>query len=550
MEKIKIVRKCLKGTGNTKNNIKIISIFILSMLLSVCIFVKPRISGSIIDKGFSTLNIDIILCLSLVMLVIQIFETICNVIQSKMLALLQCDIQLSLYRKILDKLFNKKMDYFIKLSSAELVNQISVDINTISLVADKSILLFAEYIIRVVCGLIGMMIINYRLCIIAICIIPLKYLTIYFFSKHKQKQMKLQIQYSKEFSCWLGDNIDGIKEIKLWGIYKKRKEQLTKLMNCLLKNYKQGVMLDTYKMNVDILFDAIGLFVIYFIGGHIVCNMDMSLGNLLTFMSYNSYVSSSVSSVLNIKYLIFKIYPSAIRFNEFVTQEQEQDGIKNINKSNDFQIELKDICFSYYNKRVISNLNLKINSGEKIAIMGENGAGKTTLINLILGLLYPDDGEILLNGKNILSYKKDEYRKLFGFVDQKVFLFKDTIENNLLIEDGFTNILQNPLFKSIIKSHKEGGSYVLGKNADNLSGGERQKIAILRALEKKDTSIIISDEIFTYLDRNTQIWLENKLLNRTMNKTVIIITHNLQEIKMVDKVYEIKEGKLVRRYDL
>ena len=202
-------------------------------------------------------------------------------------------------------------------------------------------------------------------------------------------------------------------------------------------------------------------------------------------------------------------------------------------------------------KQILNNLNFKIKKGEKVAIVGPSGAGKTTLLNIILGLLQPDKGKILINGKhtsNILNLMS----KITGYVPQEVFILDESVEKNITLDE---KISQNDR-KNIIKILKQVNLYELFKNnyrslknkigqsGIRISGGQRQRLSLARALyQKKD--IIIFDEATSSLDIETEKGIYNEL-SKFNNKqyTFIVITHRKENLKFFNKIIYLNRGKI------
>ena len=235
----------------------------------------------------------------------------------------------------------------------------------------------------------------------------------------------------------------------------------------------------------------------------------------------------------------------------------ENDKISNIeiNSSkgkNKNIIQINEVSFSYKgsNFSQIKNLNLTINEGEVVAITGKTGSGKSTIFLMLLGLLKPTKGNILYNGQNIYHHIRN-WRKLIGYVSQKVYLLDRSIKEN--IQFNFDSNIENKNkleqalniadLDKVIKEMKNGVNTLVGNDGIMLSGGEKQRIAIARTVYK-NPEILIMDEFTSALDEETEIKIIKNLKKMFSGKTILIITHRKSTLEICDKIYELKNGEL------
>lgn len=259
------------------------------------------------------------------------------------------------------------------------------------------------------------------------------------------------------------------------------------------------------------------------------------------------------------------ILPSAARFFEFLDQKEESncDIIEDTSESEIYiynkrkeiscvpEIEYQNVFFSYgqepEQKNVINGLNLCIPSGEKLALIGRNGCGKTTLINLLLRLDEIADGDILVDGKKISEFDLREYRKLFSVVSQQIYLFNDTIRNNICMYQQFDEaeiltVLEEVGLGELIR--ERGLDFIVGINGTSLSGGQKQKIALARAL-LHNRPIFIFDEATSNTDIDFEMRFRRMLKDRLIKKTVIFITHNADLLREADQIVLMEEGEVI-----
>ena len=286
-------------------------------------------------------------------------------------------------------------------------------------------------------------------------------------------------------------------------------------------------------------FDYTIEYIVSFIGVFILVSLKLVPQIIYLFSLINTIKNSQIATEILIKEFGKK--------NRVIPSE-----IRNIDYNN--QIKLDEISFGYNNNEFILNkVKLNLNFGEKIGILGKSGAGKTSLINLICGFLKPSQGKILIDEKILNEENNLSWQKKISLVEQNVYLFNDTIKNNIILNNDDDKIDYNLLNQSIkkaqlssfIEKQENGIETVINQNSSNISGGERQRIGLARALYK-NSPVIILDEPTSSLDReNSNSIME--VLNSIKNKTIIIISHDEDALNICDKKYLLENKMLKER---
>lgn len=215
------------------------------------------------------------------------------------------------------------------------------------------------------------------------------------------------------------------------------------------------------------------------------------------------------------------------------------------------QIEIRDVVWQYEGteKKVLKGVNLIIKKGQSVAFIGQSGAGKTTLADIILGLLYPQQGKVLLDGEHDIHQIPTQWSKLIAFVPQTVYLMDDTIRNNVafgvdekeIVDEQIWSVLEQAQLKDFVEELPDGLDTLIGERGVRFSGGQRQRIAIARALYT-NPDILILDEATSALDNETETAVMEAIERLQGHKTLIIIAHRLTTVKKCDMIYEIKNG--------
>ncbi len=300
--------------------------------------------------------------------------------------------------------------------------------------------------------------------------------------------------------------------------------------------------------------------------------MAVSLFMLFVIFAYNFFVDFNkfIPSIALYAVSAFKILPSMNRIvvgiqkvnfgtnslnviREIFALDNNQEELQSESqfKFNNL-IELKNIKFSYNQKKtVLNDLDLKIKFGEIIGIKGGSGTGKTTLMNLLLGLLEPNEGQILVDGVSISS-KEKSWQKIISYAPQNAYIIDDSIKRNICFEEedkqinleNLNEVIKLSSLEDLISSLELNIDTIIGENGSQLSGGQIQRIGFARAIYKKP-KLIVFDEITSSLDKYNEEIILNSIKQISKNTTVIIISHREEPLNICSKVYEIKNGKLI-----
>lgn len=346
--------------------------------------------------------------------------------------------------------------------------------------------------------------------------------------------------------------------------------RLTSIYNKFIKDYKQCI--DEIK-EVDIKYGLKFMFLNFF--NQFFLNTLMYNGFLTIYLVYNVLVLQSITvagffGIYNaINYInsdfwnLIMLFPQFKQYEGYIEKYKTfinttpiiQNKINALKINSSFKsLELKNISFEYNeNNRILKNINMTINKGQKIAIVGSNGAGKSTLIKLILRLYDPSGGNIFYNNIDIKDLDLQYYRNLFSVVFQDFKLFAFTVSENIIMDEledysKVNKVLDICGLKDKVQNMTDGVNSLLYKEFSNsgiiLSGGEEQKIAIARAFAK-NSDLIIMDEPTSSLDPISEYNLNKTILEQCKDKTVIFISHRLSTTVMADKIYMLEDGKII-----
>ncbi len=344
------------------------------------------------------------------------------------------------------------------------------------------------------------------------------------------------------------DYVLGISEIKsynLYGNYSKRfnaaNERGTKVyQTCELKMIPVQTIQTYITRLIGVCMTIVAI--ILYINGY----NDLATTMTVIIASYIIYAGLDAMGTFN---ALSKIIERCVeRGNEILSIETMNiSGEKHQTKSSD--IEFKNVSFSYDKKRIINDVSLKIKENSKVAFVGPSGSGKTTICHLMARFWDVQEGSVLLDGMNVKDYNIDSLMENFTFVFQNVYLFNDTILNNIKMgkEDATEEEIKNALDLAccqFVYDLPNGINTIIGEGGSTLSGGELQRLSIARAI-LKDSKIVILDEATANVDPENEEKLMKAIDSLTKNKTVIMIAHRLKTVRNCDNIYVIDDGRIV-----
>lgn len=531
--------------GYSKTIAVIIGCLLISTGLSLCI---PLLNRQIMDEGFIGENKSLLIELTLILMAIYGINSIIDIIKEKKRVEISAKLQYFLSEQSFAHLLKMKMSYFNNTNYAELLNNINTDIGKMVMISDESIFFVVTQTFNMIGGLIGLFIIDYRMSILVIIFIPIKCIVMKYFAKKQKSIMEDFIRRNQEYAKWFGDTVEGIKEVKLFNIFDKKHNEFLIRQKGIIDKQKQMNMLSQWNIITDSIMVQLLSTVLYIVGGSLVFDLQLSVGSVFAFITYSSYVTGPISAILNIGYLLSGIIPSTKRYYEFMDLQEETESGKHLEPIFG-ELRLQNVSFSYeVGKPVLRAINLTFPKGSKTALMGRNGSGKTTIINLLTRVYNPVSGYILLNETDISEISLHKYRNMVSVVSQQIYLFNDTIRNNICLYQNVSDeVIRAACNESGLEDFLKEVSldYVVGQNGAMLSGGQKQKIALVRALVH-DKPIIIFDEVTSNTDSYSEYQINNLLHTRLKNKTVIIITHKREILSEVDRIIMLRDGIVVK----
>ena len=455
--------------------------------------------------------------------------------------------------KVFDKILKFKMSFFDKNAVGRLVTRTVNDIETIASIFSQGLFMIIADILKMVTVLTVMTIINLELTIVVVSIFPI----LIYATRIFQKSMKVAFESVRKevanLNSFVQERISGVKIVQIFNRehleIKNFKEINIKHRDAWLRTvWINSIFFPIAEISTSI---CIGLLVWW--GGFNNLNGEtISLGTLFLFISMSGLLFRPLRQIADRFNTLQMGMVSTERIFKILEDDLEITDNGNIEKSLfDGLIEFKNVSFSYIkNQIVIDDISFIINPGEKTAIVGPTGSGKTTITNLITKFYEIDSGTILIDRKNINEFKLESLRKKIGVILQDVFLFADTIYNNITLFNNEISIkdvekaAKDLEIHDFIMSLPGGYDFNVSERGSTLSAGQKQLIAFLRVLVN-NPDILILDEATSSIDSYSEDLIKNATNKITKGKTSIIIAHRLSTVESADKIIYMESGKIL-----
>lgn len=531
----------------------ILHIFIASLIYTILGIMGAFYFQEMIDNILPNSLEKTLLTLSIGIIVLNLFKVILNAFRSHLLLYLSQKLDIALllgyYRHVLEL----PMNFFGTRKVGEIISRFS-DAGKVRDAISGATLTIMIDTLMVVAGAIILYIQNGRLFLIALMIVIIYFIIVVIFNKWYEKLNRKQMENNALLTSFMVESLNGIQTVKAYNAETKVKLKAETKFVKLLKSIFKLCWVENLQTSLKSFVELVGGVVILWIGGYFVIRGKMTIGALITFNALLAYFLDPVKNLINLQPLMQTAVVAADRLGEILDLEAEKNKseIKKLHPETiSGDIEIKDLDFRYGTRRlVLSNINLKIKKGEKVAFVGESGSGKTTLSKLLLAMYPAQKGEILINRNNIKDIRIETLRDRIAYIPQETFLFSGTIFENLTLG------MENAGLDDIIEASKMAQAHdfinelplrydtMLDENGANLSGGQRQRLAIARAILKKP-DILILDEATSNLDAITERALDKTINEYAKDMTVIFIAHRLSTIKNCDKIFVMDKGKII-----
>ena len=513
----------------------------------------PTLMALLIDNGVNAGDKGYVIRMGILMLVIAtfgvLFAYICQYSASIASQGFGTDVRNAMFKKI-GTLSFAQLDKF---GTPSLINRITGDVNQLQSAVAMLIRLVIRAPFLCVGGLIMAMMIDLKLSIIFMIVIPL-FILVLFLVMFKAVPLYKSVQKKLDtLTLVLRENLSGVRVIRAFAGVKREKERF----NDKNKDYadtaiRVGKIAALTNPVTTIIMNLAAIAVIYF-GGIRVNTGHLSQGEVIAFINYITQILNAMIVVANLVVLYTKAYASALRVGEVLAVEPAiKYGEKQVGEKSENAVEFKNVSLTYGGSKVpaLDNINLTIRKGETLGVIGGTGSGKSTLVSLIPRFYDVTQGEVLINGAPIKDYSEDELRSTVAIVQQRAALFSGTIAENLRMAKADATMEEMRAAADVAQATEfidrleNGFDTYVSQGGNNLSGGQKQRLTIARALVK-NSPILILDDSASALDYATDANLRRAIKENTDSQTVIIVSQRVNSVKDADRIVVMDDGEIV-----
>ncbi len=538
--------------------ILIISV-ILSIITTTMVLIPPLLTSSLVDEILPNRDRQMLAAVVVALVIIHIVHYflagirgyLLRISGNKIIARIRCDVY--------EKAQYLPMRFYDKTSTGSVINRISGDTATIQAFMLRITQEVTVQFFKMIGIVVVMLVIDWRLTLFSLFPVPLVVIGSRIFRKKIAPFYRRIWRRSSAVTSVLTDTLPGIRVIKS---FTNEQNTVKRFGSCVEEWRKNdtsaGKILNAYPAIVNCLM-ACGSVIIWAMGGSMVIDGlatgnggSISVGLLVSFISYATMFYEPVNFFANLSDSVQNAMASTERIMDILDAEPEHDfGKGNTDANIGGVIEFKNVNFSFdRTKKTLKNINLTIQPGDIVGIVGTTGSGKSTLINLLLRYYDHYEGKITVDGVDIRDIDMEYYRSCIGYVQQEPQMFHDTIYNNIAYGDSSFSVDEVINAADIANAHEfivrqpDGYDSVLGERGVGLSGGERQRISIARAM-LRNPKMLVFDEATASVDSETEHLIQEAIEHMISGRTTLMIAHRLSTLAKANKIVVIDNGEII-----
>lgn len=527
---------------------------VLMTVIVACAIVNPYISGMIVDDVIQGGAYDLLPKLIGIMLAVTAVRAILRYATQMMFETCSQGVLYRMRDAVYRKLLQEDFAFYNRNRTGDLMSRQTGDMDAIRHFVAFVIYTVYENILMFIFALVMIFMVNVKLALCMMAVLPLCLFTTYLQSKHVKPRFHECRQSFSSLNAFVQENISGNRVVKAFAKEEYEKEKFEK-ENDKYRAAELGAasIWCRFVPIFELLSNLLMVVLILYGGYQVICD-EMTLGNLVTVNGYLWMLSNPlrfagwwVNDVQRFITSVEKIYDT---YSKEPDVKKPKKGIKR--KEMQGNIEFRNVSYEVEGEDIIHNISFSVEKGQTVGILGSTGAGKSTIMNLLCRFYDVTEGEVLVDGIDVKNWDLHDLRDNIGMAMQDVFLFSDTIEGNIAYgkpDCTFEEVKEAAVMSDanlFIKAMPDGYQTIVGERGVGLSGGQKQRISLARALLKKP-SILILDDTTSAVDMETESYIQEQLKKLGRKHTVFVIAYRISSIKDADVIFVMDEGRIVER---
>ncbi|WP_455543118.1 ABC transporter ATP-binding protein [Intestinibacter sp.] len=541
-----------------KYKFTIIISIILTIISNIFALISPMLSGyaiEVIENDSTNIDFSKIFYYGFLMIIFYVVSSILSYIISIIMVKTARNVVYSLRKDAFDTLLNLPTSYFDKNSIGDILSKLIYDVDTMGSTLSTDLINILTSLITIIGSFFMMFTISKKLVLIFFITIPMSIISTKYITNRTRPLFKRRAQKIGELNSFVEENISGIKIIKAYHKENQTIAHFKKVNKNAVDSYYDAEYYGSMTVALITFINNISLAFISTIGSILYLKNEMSLGQISSFVLYSKKFSGPIREISNLIADLQSSFAASERVFKFIDEKQEEsDKIEaEVLEKVNGKVDIKNVTFSYdLNEKVLEDLNIQAKPNTVVAIVGPTGSGKTTIINLLMKFYNRDEGEILVDDKNIDYITKKSMRKSYAMVLQDTWLFEGTVYENIAYGNENTTledvkrVAKLAQIDDFIEKLPNGYNTIISGNGDNISKGQKQLINIARAM-LIDANMLILDEATSNIDSKTEVQIQNALFEIMKGKTCFIIAHRLSTIKNADQILVLNKGKIIEK---
>lgn len=545
----------------------LLAVLVMAILSTLFSVYSPKVMGKATTKLFEGIvakiqgvpgaQIDFQYIWQIIMILIGLYvlSALFGYVQQYLMAGVAQKTVYDLRREVNLKLNKLPLKYFDARTHGDILSRVTNDVDNISTTLQQSLTQLITSMLTIIGVIVMMLSISPLLTLIAILTLPLSIIAITSIAKRSQKQFVRQQKELGQLNGHVEEMYTGHKIVKAFGREGKSLEQFDEINERLYESGWKAQFISGVIMPIMSFIGNIGYVLISVVGGILVTKRAIEIGEVQAFIQYARQFTMPITQTANIANIIQSTVASAERVFEILDEEEEVPEVTNpvVLEQPQGNVVFDHVRFGYDSeKALIEDMNINVQKGQTIAIVGPTGAGKTTLINLLMRFYELNGGSITVDGVSIAEMKRGDLRSMFGMVLQDTWLFNGTIRDNIAYgregatDEEVVSAAKTAYADHFIRTLPGGYNTVLNEEASNISQGQKQLLTIARAI-LADPSILILDEATSSVDTRTELHIQRAMNELMKGRTSFVIAHRLSTIKEADLILVMNHGSVIEQ---